>query len=49
MVFQEWCEEVVDHCIGPCQSVVRIEVEAADGGSGRQERISVVFSFQGGA
>ena len=55
---EDWCEEVAEDGFGLCESVQRasrcyfaqrkIEVEAADGGSGRQERVGVVISFHGG-
>ena len=49
---QDWCEEVAEYGLGPCESVARssrwhrahrkIEVEEADGTSSRQERVGVV-------
>ena len=54
---EDWCEEGVEGGLGPCEEVERtgsghltnrrVEVEAADGGSCRQERLSVVVSFHG--
>ena len=57
-LLEDRCEENVEDGPHPCENVERtgrwylahrkVEVEAADGGSNRQERISSVVSFYGG-
>ena len=57
-LYEDWCEEVSENGLGPFEKVGRTsrwhlahrtaDVEAADGGICRQERVGVVLSFHGG-